>query len=287
MNRFLFFLAVLSFGCIQAVAQHVTGRIIGRDSLPVAGVAVILQTPDSLFVAAEASDLDGRFAIAAPVRPYRLLLQHLSYEPLVVERSTDDAGTIVLAEASVSVGEVVVRGERPLVKVEEGRLNYELEQIVQGHVVSNAYEALTKLPGVMERDGALTLAGTAGVTVILNGKPSTMSAEQLVTLLKSTAVDQVERVEVMYAAPPQYHVRGAAINVVLRHRAGQSLAGQLHAAYEGGYYNSWRAGGNLAGSTAKFSFDAMYDLARTHSMLEPLTTTRHTVGGQLYEITPT
>lgn len=285
MNRFLSFLAVLSFGCIQAVAQHVTGRIIGRDSLPVAGVAVILQTPDSLFVAAEASDLDGRFAIASSIRPYRLLLQHLSYEPLVVERSTDDAGTIVLAEASVSVGEVVVRGERPLVKVEEGRLNYELEQIVQGHVVSNAYEALTKLPGVMERDGALTLAGTAGVTVILNGKPSTMSAEQLVTLLKSTAVDQVERVEVMYAAPPQYHVRGAAINVVLRHRAGQSLAGQLHAAYEGGYYNSWRAGGNLAGSTAKFSFDAMYDLARTHSMLEPLTTTRHTVGGQLYEIT--
>ena len=126
MNRFLSFLAVLSFGCIHAVAQHVTGRIIGRDSLPVAGVAVILQTPDSLFVAAEASDLDGRFAITAPARPYRLLLQHLSYEPLVVERSADDAGTIVLAEASVSVGEVVVRGERPLVKVEEGRLNYEL-----------------------------------------------------------------------------------------------------------------------------------------------------------------
>ena len=270
---------------VGAFAQNVTGRIIDRDSLPVAGVAVILQTTDSLFVAAEASDLDGRFAIATSVRPYRLLLQHLSYEPLVVERSTDDAGTIVLAEAAVSVGEVVVRGERPLVKVEEGRLNYDLKQIVQGHVVSNAYEALTKLPGVMEQDGALTLAGTSGVTVLLNGRPSTMSAEQLATLLKSTAVDQVERVEVMYAAPPHYHVRGAVINVVLRRRTDESLTGQLHATYEGGYYNSWCAGGNLAGSTPKFSFDAMYDLVRMRSMREPLTTTRHTVDGQLYEIT--
>ena len=270
---------------VGAFAQNVTGRIIDRDSLPVAGVAVILQTTDSLFIAAEASDLDGRFAIATSVRPYRLLLQHLSYEPLVVERSTDDAGTIVLAEAAVSVGEVVVRGERPLVKVEEGRLNYDLKQIVQGHVVSNAYEALTKLPGVMEQDGALTLAGTSGVTVLLNGRPSTMSAEQLATLLKSTAVDQVERVEVMYAAPPHYHVRGAVINVVLRRRTDESLTGQLHATYEGGYYNSWCAGGNLAGSTPKFSFDAMYDLVRMRSMREPLTTTRHTVDGQLYEIT--
>ena len=270
---------------VGAFAQNVTGRIIDRDSLPVAGVAVILQTTDSLFIAAEASDLDGRFAIATSVQPYRLLLQHLSYEPLVVERSTDDAGTIVLAEAAVSVGEVVVRGERPLVKVEEGRLNYDLKQIVQGHVVSNAYEALTKLPGVMEQDGALTLAGTSGVTVLLNGRPSTMSAEQLATLLKSTAVDQVERVEVMYAAPPHYHVRGAVINVVLRRRTDESLTGQLHATYEGGYYNSWCAGGNLAGSTPKFSFDAMYDLVRMRSMREPLTTTRHTVDGQLYEIT--
>ena len=285
MSRLLFSLAMSLLCGVGAFAQNVTGRIIDRDSLPVAGVAVILQTTDSLFIAAEASDLDGRFAIATSVRPYRLLLQHLSYEPLVVERSTDDAGTIVLAEAAVSVGEVVVRGERPLVKVEEGRLNYDLKQIVQGHVVSNAYEALTKLPGVMEQDGALTLAGTSGVTVLLNGRPSTMSAEQLATLLKSTAVDQVERVEVMYAAPPHYHVRGAVINVVLRRRTDESLTGQLHATYEGGYYNSWCAGGNLAGSTPKFSFDAMYDLVRMRSMREPLTTTRHTVDGQLYEIT--
>lgn len=43
--------------------------------------------------------------------------------------------------------EVVVRGERPLVKVEQGRLSYDLQVAAQGKIAANAYEALTKLPG--------------------------------------------------------------------------------------------------------------------------------------------
>ena len=50
--------------------------------------------------------------------------------------------------------------------------------------------------------------------------------------------DRVEKVEVLYAAPPQYHIRGAAINVVLRRRFGRSFSGQVNGTYEGGYYYS-------------------------------------------------
>ena len=100
------------------------------------------------------------------------------------------------------------------VKVEEGRLGYNLAQLADGKVVNNAYEALTKLPGVQEDKEGLTLAGAGSVTVILNGKPTTMNTTQLETLLRNTPVDRVEKAEVMYSAPPQYHVRGAVINVV-------------------------------------------------------------------------
>ena len=229
MHRFrLILLPLCLFATATAIGQTVTGRIVDERQQPVAGVAVVMQTPDSVYVDAVASDLEGRFAIASDVRPYRLLFQHLSYDPLTVERSGDDAGTVTLTEATNLVDEVVVRGERPLVKVEQGRLSYDLQVAAQGKIAANAYEALTKLPGVSERDGALTLAGAAGVTVILNGKPSTMTAEQLAALLKSTPVEQVEKVEVLYAAPPQYHIRGAAINVVLRRRFGRSFSGQVN-----------------------------------------------------------
>ena len=92
-------------------------------------------------------------------------------------------------------------------KVEEGRLGYDLSVLAGDGVVNNAYEALTKLPGVKETKGALTLAGTGILTVVLNGKPTTMDAGQLETLLRNTPLDRVEKAEVMYSAPPEYHVR--------------------------------------------------------------------------------
>lgn len=159
MHRFrLILLPLCLFATATAIGQTVTGRIVDERQQPVAGVAVVMQTPDSVYVDAVASDLEGRFAIASDVRPYRLLFQHLSYNPLTVERSGDDAGTVTLTEATNLVDEVVVRGERPLVKVEQGRLSYDLQVAAQGKIAANAYEALTKLPGVSERDGALTLA---------------------------------------------------------------------------------------------------------------------------------
>ena len=162
------------------------------------GVAVVMLDTDSTYLAAAASDADGRFAIASEVRPYRLLFQHLAYEMQTLASEHDEAGEVVLHEYTNALDAVVVEGEKPIVRVEEGRLAYDLEAVSKGKAVNNAYEALTQLPGVSEQDGGLTLAGAGGVTVILNGKPSTMSAEQLASLLRSTPVERIEKAEVMY-----------------------------------------------------------------------------------------
>ena len=151
-------------------------------------------------------------------------------------------GDIRLTEAATAVDAVVVEGERPVVKVEQGRLNYDLGRLTEGQAVNNAYEALTRLPGVSEQEGALTLAGASSVTVILNGRPSTMTPEQLAALLRSTPVDRVERAEVMFSAPPQYHVRGAAINVVLRRSHETAFSGEVHANYTNRWYDTYDAG---------------------------------------------
>ena len=54
----------------------------------------------------------------------------------------------------------------------------------------------------MEQNGVLTLAGAGIINIILNGKPTSMNYEQLVTLLKSMPASRVERAEVMYNTPP-------------------------------------------------------------------------------------
>ena len=118
-----------------------------------------------------------------------MIIQHLLYKTRLLSDVKSDIGIVTLEPEDYALDEVVIKAERPFVKVEEGRLGYNLAQLADGKVVNNAYEALTKLPGVQEDKEGLTLAGAGSVTVILNGKPTTMNAAQLETLLRNTPVD--------------------------------------------------------------------------------------------------
>lgn len=65
--------------------------------------------------------------------------------------------------------EVMITGERPIVKAQQGKLVYDLPRLIQNLPVDNAYDAVKELPGVIEMNASLRLAGQ-GVTVILDGK---------------------------------------------------------------------------------------------------------------------
>ena len=262
----------------------IRGRLVDASDAPVVGAAVVLFDHDSVYLDAVASGADGRFEIRSGVRPYRLQIQHLAYEVRTLESGRGDVGDIRLEEASTKVDAVVVEGERPVVKVEQGRLDYDLGRLTEGQAVNNAYEALTRLPGVAEQEGVLTLAGASSVTVILNGRPSTMTAEQLAALLRSTPVDRIEKAEVMFSAPPQYHVRGAAINVVLRRSHETAFSGEVHANYTNRYYDTYDAGGSFALSSPKWSADVTYSAARSKELSSFDLRSLHTFEEQQYDI---
>lgn len=262
----------------------IRGRLVDASDRPVAGAAVVLFDRDSVYLDAVASGADGQFEIRSAVRPYRLQIQHLAYEIRILESDRSDLGDIRLEEATTEVDAVVVEGERPVVKVEQGRLSYDLERLTEGQAVNNAYEALTRLPGVAEQEGALTLAGASSVTVILNGRPSTMTAEQLATLLRSTPIDRIEKAEVMFSAPPQYHVRGAAINVVLRRSHETAFSGEVHANYTNRWYDTYDAGGNFVLTSPKWSADVTYSAARSKELSSFDLHSLHTFEGRQYDI---
>lgn len=117
--------ALALFSVKQTCGQIVRGRVVDQERQPVVGVAVVM--------------LDGRFAIASEVRPYRLLFQHLAYEMQTLMSEHDEAGEVVLHEYTNALDAVVVEGEKPIVRVEEGRLAYDLEAVSKGKAVNNAY----------------------------------------------------------------------------------------------------------------------------------------------------
>lgn len=198
---------LLLFFVSSLQAQNIIGKVIDNKKQPVDGATIVLQAIDSTYINASISNVDGTFVLDSQPEEYRLIVQHLLYRTKEIEGKGRDVGVIQLDPQDYALDEVVVKAERPFVKVEEGRLGYDLSVLAGDGVVNNAYEALTKLPGVKETKGVLTLAGTGNLTVVLNGKPTTMDAGQLETLLRNTPLDRVEKAEVMYSAPPEYHVR--------------------------------------------------------------------------------
>ena len=168
----------------------------------------------------------------------------------------------------LELSEATVVGEIPVVKVNKGALVYDLPRILEKTPADNAFEAISKLPGVTPQGDGFSVAGK-GATVVIDGKVSTLSADQVNELLKSTPVSRIAKAEVIPNATAKYQVRGALINIVLNHDADDKgkLQGEIYGKYGHQFAGSWQGRGSLLYSKGKFSTDLIYtyDDARRHN----------------------
>ena len=154
--------------------------------------------------------------------------------------------------------ELVVKGERPTVKLERGKLVYNMQLLLEKLPADNAYDAITNIPGISAADGTLSLVG-ANVTLIIDGKASTLSQAQAIAKLKNMPASRLSKAEVMLSAPAQYHVRGAAINIITNDYGGQHhTSGQLQATLNKSKYARGLGQGNLLYANGRFTLDLNY-----------------------------
>ena len=182
--------------------------------------------------------------------------------------------------------EVMVKGEKPVVKMEGSKLLYDIPQLMKGRQVNNAWDALRLLPGVDAKENKLML-GASTVNVIIDGKVSTMSEEQLATLLKTMPASRLERAEVMYTAPAKMQVRGAAINVVLRHNNvdGSPITAEVSGAWRQQHDAKFNERASMLYQHGKLSLDAMYQLTHGSSYYTTAEQTNHRLDdGSVHDI---
>ena len=280
-------LYVICLGFSVSAFSQTTGKVVDTNKQPVEGATIVMQLPDSTYLGAAISAADGTFVLEPESENYQLIVQHLLYQTRQVKGQTRDAGIITLEAKDYNLEEVVIEGERPFVTVEQGKLNYDISAISERHIVNNAYEAICKLPGVQDRNGKLSLVGAKDVTVILNGKASTLTQEQLIEMLKNTSASQVQTAEVMYNTPPEYHVRGAAINIVTAKAADNTIQSELSVGYSNQYFSSYSGNVNFLMTKGKSSLNVSYNPGYSHIMTVMDLASKHTYDGKVYDITQT
>ena len=174
--------------------------------------------------------------------------------------------------------EVMVKGSRPIVKAERGMLSYNMPLLLKQLPADNAYEALTRIPGVSDATGSISFSGNE-VTLIINGQATTLTQEQLTERLKAMPAAQLAKAEVMLSAPARYHVRGMAINIITKDYAGTNqLSGQVIGGMKQSKYAKGFGDLYLSLQRGKFGLDAQYKYVNGNSYGESSRIANHPLG---------
>lgn len=271
-------------GTTSAVAQEISGKIVDVDLCPIEGATVVMQAVDSTFVDAVITNKDGLFTFSKYTLPFILSIQHLSYVDIQKTFHEADLGVITMSPMEHHIKDVVVTAQRPYVKVEGEKLIYETKSIIDNTIVNSAWDLLSKLPGISVNTSSISLIGTNKVTVILDGKNTTLTQEQLYNILTNTPAERIAKTEIIYNAPPQYHVNGAVVNLVMHRPSKSSIEGQITANYANQYYNEGGINANIRVASPKSTFDVMYGINRKNKMQYSEIESHHRLYDQLYNI---
>ena len=245
--------------CTHKTNRHLTGTIIDELDQPVGYANVAILNPaDSALLGGGVSNESGYFAIPYEQPTVIARISYVGYKTVYKQCPSENIGTIRLQPEVYTLNGVQVKGERIMSGTENGHLVYNMPMLLQLYPADNAYDALTNIPGVSEMNGSIMFSGRT-VTLIINGKPTTLSADKVVERLKQMPAAMLAKAEVMPSAPAKYHVRGMAINIVTKDFSGTNqLSGQLMGGWRQHKYGTGYAGGSIIYNHGKLGIDASY-----------------------------
>lgn len=218
---------------------------------------------------------------------YSLLIILFGVSNELYAQETKGSGRIVMNDSiEVDLPEVFIKAEHPLVKISEGKLQFDVPSLIKSKPVDNAFDILGELPGVQKEGDNVSIIGTPVTHILINGRKSSMSIEQIIDLLKSTSASKVRHVDVLYSTPPQYGVRGAAINILIENDRNLKdvLKGEVTFVGKQGYYFSPSGRANLFYMGKRYSVDASYSIGYNQGRNEEEMLAQPTVNGELYDI---
>jgi len=265
---FLFTLALLALCNRFAHAQNGNGRISGlvkdAQNKTLAGATVTLTgVTDSLYKQTHAADPNGGFVFQGLNKgTYSLLVSSIGFRTNQISSlGIDDMHPvitlplIVLQPAAGQVlKEVQIISKKPLIEQRADRTVVNVDAMLSA-VGTNALEVLSKSPGVIVgSNDDITLNGKNNILVLIDDKPTYLSASELAAYLRSLPAGMLDRLELMSNPPARYDANGnAIINIVLKKNQAAGFNGALNLGYNQGVYARSNNALNVNYRTPKFS----------------------------------
>ncbi len=239
----LFFLVYLPVAQALAQTASITGSVRSSGKgLPAATVS-LLNAGDSSWVKSVLTDDTGTFVIAN-VKSGTYIVSATSVgfaaarKAIYIKDTNEYRCDIELQKDSTNLDDVTVTGKKPFMEMSLGKIvvNVDGSPAATG---SNVLELLRRLPAVtVAPDGTINMLGKQGVLVLIDDRPTYLSADQLADYLKSLPSDNVAKLELITQPSAKYDAAGntGIINVKTKKNSANGFNGSLSYTYGQGIY---------------------------------------------------
>jgi len=240
--KLMFAALILITNISHAIPVETKWNIIGKvidsqteENLPYVTVTLNL-TSDSSMVKGSISDDDGNFEIEKVTKgDYYLKFSFIGFDDYYIKdmkfdkkNRIVDIGSISMSHSLALLSEVEISGEASSISnsIDKQVLNIDKNLTAQG---GTAVDALKMSPSIqVDPEGKVKLRGSTKFTVLINGKPTTMSADEV---LRQTPANNISDIEIITNPSVKYSAEGGAgiININLKRGVNSGLNGMLNA----------------------------------------------------------
>lgn len=247
----------------QEQGQKQTIKVVGNlveeeTSQPVPYATVALYTTNTKeLITGMTSDEEGKFSISTTSTDFYVKISFMGYQTKTI---TDfeiidnkiDLGMVSLAPDTQLLDAIVVEGET-------SKMTFQLDKRVfnVGKDLSttgaSALEVLNNVPSVnVNIEGEISLRGSGGVQILINGKPSIL-ADESGNALGTITADMIESIEVITNPSAKYEASGTAgiLNIILKKESKEGWNGSISA--NTGIPDNHSIGGSINRRTEKFN----------------------------------
>lgn len=211
---------------VRAIASENSGIIIGKivektSNKPLSYVNILVKEDDRLITGGITSD-KGNFVIKnLALKNYTVEIQFIGFKTIVKKVSLTvndkivDLKTISIEEDAAKLSEVEIVKERSIIEQKTDRkiINVGKDLLSAG---ATAGEIMNNIPSVSvdPQTNEISLRGNSNVRILIDGKPSTIEASQLLQQIPSASIKQIELITNPSA---KYNPEGMSgiINIVL------------------------------------------------------------------------
>jgi len=209
----------------KSIKGKITGKVLDPQNNPVGYATIVLtDTKTDKQVNGNITDEKGKFKLKdVPTGTYQLTVSFLGYLSkeisavnLTLEKPDFNAGTISLKQDNVTLSEVEIVEEAPLVEAKIDKIVYNADKDVT-NAGGDASDVLRKVPMLsVDLEGNVSLRGSQNLQILINGKPSGMFANGTADALKMIPADQIKSVEVITSPSAKYDGEGSGgiINII-------------------------------------------------------------------------